>query len=96
MANIQDITRDAFMLRGPLAKKGYDWWWHSLTAENAVTGEKKPFYIEFFTCNPARAKDEPVIVWNDPEKRKRTPKAAFQSRRSSATPTPSGCATQAR
>ena len=58
MANIHDITRDAFMLRGPLAKKGYDWWWHSLTAENAETGEKKPFYIEFFTCNPARAKDE--------------------------------------
>ena len=64
MANISDITRDEFMLRGPLAKKGYDWWWHSFTAENALTGEKKPFYVEFFTCNPARAKDEPVIVWN--------------------------------
>ena len=24
MANIHDITRNAFMLRGPLAKKGYD------------------------------------------------------------------------
>ena len=71
MANIQDITRDAFMLRGPLAKKGYDWWWHSLTAENAETGEKKPFYIEFFTCNPAHAKDEPVIVWNRPDAQKR-------------------------
>ena len=32
MANIHDISRDSFMLRGPLAKKGYDWWWHSLTA----------------------------------------------------------------
>ncbi len=71
MGNISDISRNAFMLRGPLAKKGYDWWWHSLTAENAETGEKKPFYIEFFACNPARAKDEPVIVWNDPEKQKR-------------------------
>ncbi|MBQ6465181.1 MAG: hypothetical protein IJJ43_02800 [Oscillospiraceae bacterium] len=71
MANIHDISRDQFMLRGPLARKGYDWWWHSLTAENAETGEKKPFYIEFFTCNPARAKKEPVIVWNDPEKQKR-------------------------
>jgi hypothetical protein len=62
MANIHDITRDASMLRGPLARKGYDWWWHSLTAENAETGEKKPFYIEFFTCNPARAQEKPVIV----------------------------------
>ena len=62
MANIHDITRDAFMLRGPLSRKGYDWWWHSLTAENAETGEKKPFYIEFFGCNPARAKKEPVLV----------------------------------
>ena len=68
MANIHDISRNAFMLRGPLAKKGYDWWWHSLTAENAETGEKKPFYIEFFAGNPARAADEPVIVWNDPGK----------------------------
>ena len=57
------------MLRGPLAKKGYDWWWHSLTAENAETGEPKAFYIEFFTCNPACAEDEPVIVWNDPAAR---------------------------
>ena len=65
MANISDITRDQWMLRGPLAKKGYDWWWHSFTAENAETGEAKPFYVEFFTCNPERAQDEPVIVWND-------------------------------
>lgn len=67
MANISDITRDQCMLRGPLAKKGYDWWWHSFTAENAETGEKKPFYVEFFVCNPEKAKDEPVIVWNRPE-----------------------------
>ncbi|MBQ5952136.1 MAG: hypothetical protein IJL66_08320 [Lachnospiraceae bacterium] len=67
MANISDITRDESMLRGPLARKGYDWWWHSFTAENAETGEKKPFYVEFFTCNPARAQDEPVIVWNRPD-----------------------------
>lgn len=67
MANISDIKRDQMMLRGPLAKKGYDWWWHSLTAENEKTGEKKSFYIEFFLCNPEKAKDEPVIVWNNKE-----------------------------
>ena len=62
MANIHDISRDQWMLRGPLAKRGYDWWWHSMTAENAETGELKPFYVEFFTCNPALAEDDPVIV----------------------------------
>lgn len=24
--------RNAFTLKGPLAKKGYDWWWQSFTA----------------------------------------------------------------
>ena len=40
------------MLKGPLAQKGYDWWWHSLTAYNKETGEARPFFIEYFTCNP--------------------------------------------
>ena len=71
MANISNKSRDEWMLRGPLAKKGYDWWWHSFTAENAETGETKAFYVEFFTCNPAQAQAEPVIVWNDPEKQSR-------------------------
>ena len=71
MSNKSDITRDQWMLRGPLAKKGYDWWWHSFTAVNERTGEKKPFYVEFFTCNPKRAADEPVIVWHKSEKEKK-------------------------
>ncbi len=70
MSNISDITRNGFMLKGPLAKRGYDWWWHSFTAENVQTGEQKPFYVEFFTCNPALAQGEPVIVWNRPEAQK--------------------------
>ncbi|MGI6256246.1 MAG: tocopherol cyclase family protein [Acutalibacter sp.] len=67
--NKSDITRDYCMLKGPLAKKGYDWWWHSFTAQNAVTGESKSFYIEYFLCNPALAQSEPVLVWNDPQGR---------------------------
>lgn len=53
------------MLKGPLAKKGYDWWWHSFTAENKKTGEQQPMYIEYFACNPGLAQDKPVLVWND-------------------------------
>ena len=55
------------MLTGPLAKRGYDWWWHSFTAVDEASGEEKAFYVEFFVCNPALAQDLPVIVWNDPK-----------------------------
>ena len=61
MFNHHDISRNAFMLRGPLAHRGYDWWWHSFTAQDTETGEDKPFFIEFFTCNPALAEDTPVL-----------------------------------
>ena len=61
MFNHHDITRDACMLHGPLKHCGYDWWWHSLTAQDAETGEDKAFFIEFFLCNPALAEDIPVL-----------------------------------
>ena len=59
--NKHDICRDDYMLRGKLKNKGYDWWWHSLTARNAETGEEKPFFIEFFVINPAIGGDKPVF-----------------------------------
>lgn len=68
--NKSDITRDYCMLQGPLAKQGYDWWWHSFTAYHGKTGEPKTFYIEYFLCNPKLAQEEPVLVWNDPQGRK--------------------------
>jgi hypothetical protein len=61
MFNKHDLNRNAFMLHGPLARLGYDWWWHSFTAQDEETGEDKPFFIEFFICNPALAEDEPVL-----------------------------------
>ena len=59
--NQHDITRNACMLVGPLAHEGYDWWWHSFTAVSEVTGEERPFFIEFFLCNPALGEEEPVL-----------------------------------
>lgn len=59
--NLKDRRRDACMLRGRFARKGYDWWWHSFTAVDAETGEEKPFFIEFFLCNPALGGNEPVL-----------------------------------
>lgn len=61
MFSKKDISRNECMLRGPLRRQGYDWWWHSLTARNARTGEEKPFFIEFFLCNPDLAEDSPTL-----------------------------------
>ncbi|MBQ2069513.1 MAG: hypothetical protein II467_01125 [Bacilli bacterium] len=61
MFNKSDTKRDECQLFGHQAKKGYDWWWHSFTAHNEITGEEKPFFIEFFLCNPALGKEEPVL-----------------------------------
>lgn len=59
--NKHDISRDACQLFGAQAHQGYDWWWHSFTGHDALTGEEKPFFIEFFLCNPASGGEEPVF-----------------------------------
>ncbi len=61
MFNKHDPRRNEFMLHGPLARKGYDWWWHSFTAQDIETGEDTPFFIEFFICNPRLKEDAPVL-----------------------------------
>ena len=57
----KDQNCNECMLRGSFKTQGYDWWWHSFTAINRRTGAEKPFFIEFFVCNPALAEDEPVL-----------------------------------
>lgn len=76
MSNISDISRDAFMLSGPLAECGYDWWWHSFTGRDKQTGEEKGFFIEFFTCNPALGRKEPVFG-QLPENREKGQKPSY-------------------
>ena len=61
MFNKNDISRDQFQLRGKQAEQGYDWWWHSFTGYDKETGEAKPFFIEFFLCNPGSGKEKPVF-----------------------------------
>ena len=61
MFNKHDISRDACQLFGGQARKGYDWWWHSFTAHDAETGKPKPFFIEYFLCNPSLGGDKPVF-----------------------------------
>lgn len=50
--NVHNKRRDALMLHGPLAHLGYDWWWHSFTAQDIETGEDKPFFIIIQPENP--------------------------------------------
>lgn len=57
----QDQSRNECMLTGGQARCGYDWWWHSFTARHAVTGEEKPFFIEFFLCNPKLGGKKPIL-----------------------------------
>ena len=61
MSNNSDITRNKCMLTGSFRSNGYDWWWHSLTAVDSETGEEKPFFIEYFLCNPALGGPEPIF-----------------------------------
>ncbi|MCD7842944.1 MAG: hypothetical protein LUG56_10795 [Lachnospiraceae bacterium] len=57
----KDAAKNEYMLTGSFKKKGYDWWWHSFTAINEVTGEEKAFFIEFFAINPGLAQEKPVF-----------------------------------
>jgi hypothetical protein len=49
------------MLKGALAKRGYDWWWHSFTGQNKSTGQSQTFFIEYFVCNPELGGAKPVL-----------------------------------
>lgn len=51
--NKSDLVRNSYRLNGALAKKGYDWWWHSFIGFNKKTGNNKSFFIEYFVINPA-------------------------------------------
>lgn len=59
--NRSDPSRNLFMLKGPLSRKGYDWWWHNFTGRSKKTGEEKSFFIEYFICNPDSGGAQPVL-----------------------------------
>lgn len=59
--NKSDISRNLYMLKGSLEQKGYDWWWHSFSGYNKLTGEQKTFFIEYFIMNPKLGGNTPVF-----------------------------------
>ena len=59
--NKSDLRRNLYMLNGPLATQGYDWWWHNFTGYSRKTGEEKTFFIEYYVCNPALSRNTPIL-----------------------------------
>ncbi|WP_033167106.1 tocopherol cyclase family protein [Clostridium sp. KNHs205] len=59
--NKSDLRRNLYMLKGPLATQGYDWWWHNFTGYSRKTGEEKSFFIEYYVCNPALSRNTPIL-----------------------------------
>lgn len=58
---VSDKSRNLYKLKGKLAKRGYDWWWHSFTGQSVKTGEERAFFIEYFVVNPALGGTAPVF-----------------------------------
>lgn len=59
--NQSDLTRNSYMLRGSLSRKGYMRWFHSFSGVQPDTGETRTFFIEFFIINPGLGCDLPVL-----------------------------------
>lgn len=70
------LERNNYMLKGPLKRKGYDWWWHNFTGYNKRTQEKKSFFIEYYICNPALAEEE-AILGQLPENKKNKKRPSY-------------------
>lgn len=55
------MSKNGYSLTKSSSKNGYDWWWHSFVATHAVTGEQKPFFIEYYVLNPGLWKGQIVF-----------------------------------
>lgn len=62
------LSRNKYMLKGSLRRKGYDWWWHSFTGYHKQTGKSKAFFIEYFVINPQKNNKEMVFGQSDGER----------------------------
>ncbi|MQN02091.1 MAG: hypothetical protein FRC54_09365 [bacterium LCO1.1] len=63
--NKHDLDRDSFMLRGALAKQGFDLWRHCFHGVSETTGKERSFTIDFGGVNPQLREDEPVFSRED-------------------------------
>lgn len=54
--NHSDPNRNAYMLCGSLAKRGYLRWWHSFRGVSRETGTARSFFVEYLILNPVPGK----------------------------------------
>ena len=62
------LSKNKYMLKGAIKRKGYDWWWHSFTAYHKITGAPKAFFIEYVVINPNKSQKYPVYGQTDVER----------------------------
>lgn len=74
--NKSDLSRDYYMLNGPLSKNGYDWWWHSFTGYSKKTKKQKVFFVEYFVMNP-ECGDGNVVFGQLPENKLNNVKPSY-------------------
>lgn len=60
--NKHDTDRDSFMLRGALAKQGFDVWRHCIHGVSETTGKERTFILDFGGINPQLREEEPVFA----------------------------------
>lgn len=54
--NHSDPNRNAYMLCGSLARRGYLRWWHSFSGTNRESGDVRTFFVEYLILNPVPGK----------------------------------------
>ena len=59
--NLSDLKRNAYMLRGSDAKRGYMRWWHSFQGICPTTQETRIFFVEYSILNPALGTSQPIL-----------------------------------
>lgn len=59
--NRSDLNRNAYMLRGSMARRGYMRWWHSFIGICPETQESRTFFVEYLILNPALGGDRPIL-----------------------------------
>ncbi|MBO4980541.1 MAG: hypothetical protein J6C84_01400 [Lachnospiraceae bacterium] len=69
--NRSDLDRNAYMLRGPLAKRGYVRWYHSFKGMAPGTGNMRTFFVEYLILNPALGSSQPILGQHPYFKRRR-------------------------
>lgn len=74
--NQSDPNRNARMLQGNMAKRGYMRWWHCFRGMDPITQTTKNFYIEYLIMNPALGENR-VILGQLPIHKKQAKKPSY-------------------